>query len=94
MEFGLEKMFSMMVSAWALKRRRERGDAVRRFQRVSRPGRWAMIWRRFFSGMCSMFGRVSGSSFDDGSGEGLGGDSGLGFNLRRLMRSDMVRWSN
>lgn len=92
MEFGLEKMLSMMVSDWALKRRRERGDAVRRFQSVSRPGRWAMIWRRIFSGRCSMFGRVSGSCFEDGSGAGFGDDSESGFNLRRLMRSDMVRW--
>lgn len=92
MEFGLEKMLSMMVSAWVLKRRRERGDAVRRFQRVSRPGRWAMIWRRFFSGMCSMFGRISESCFDDGSEAGFGGGSESGFNLRRLMRSDMAMW--
>lgn len=42
--------------------------------------------------MCSMFGRVSESCFDDGSGSDFGDDSESGFNLRRLMRPDMVRW--
>lgn len=50
--------------------------------------------------MCSMFGMVSGSCFDDGSescfddgsGSGFGDGSESGFNLRRLMRSGMVKW--